>query len=195
MISNLVSSKDKSASLAGHLLVATHAVDDSCFERSVIYMCAHNEEGAMGVIINAPVAEVDIEDIFDQLKISHDDHARHLPIHFGGPVEAHRGFVLHSAEEAASDSIVCQDGIAVTANIAILQDLAAGKGPAQSMLVLGYAGWSPGQLESEIEQGSWLIVPANKTLVFDTQNETKHATALSALGIDMGHLSSTVGHA
>lgn len=195
MLSNLPFSKDTPASLAGHLLIATAAVDDSCFERSVIYMCAHNAEGAMGIIVNAPVAEVDIEGIFDQLNIRHNEHASHLPIHFGGPVEAHRGFVVHSAEHPVPDSIVCRDGIAVTANISVLHELAQGRGPAQSMLVLGYAGWSPGQLESEIEQGSWLVVPANKKLIFDTDNETKHAVALSTLGIDMGHLSSTVGHA
>ena len=118
-----------------------------------------------------------------------------LPIHFGGPVESNRGFVLHSDEYASNESLIRQDGIAVTASVSILKELAQGNGPAQGMLVLGYAGWSPGQLESEIETGSWIVVPASKKLVFETDNETKWAVAVSSLGFDMGHYSTVVGHA
>ena len=185
----------KATTLEGQLLIATPMVQDTCFARSVIYMCAHNASGAMGIIINYPVENLDIREIFTQLDIHSDKQARHLPVHFGGPVEANRGFIVHSAEYASSESLIQQNGIAVTASINVLQALAKGQGPAQGMLVLGYAGWSPGQLEQEIEGGSWIVVPASKQLVFDTDNETKWNVAVSTLGIDMGHYSTDVGHA
>jgi putative transcriptional regulator len=185
----------KTGSLAGHLLIATPVVQESCFARSVIYMCAHNEAGAMGMIINYPVESVDIKEIFSQLAIDGNPLGRTFPIHFGGPVESNRGFVLHSDEYATEGSLIRQDGIAVTASVSVLKELAQGNGPAQGMLVLGYAGWSPGQLESEIETGSWIVVPASKQLVFETDNETKWNVAVSSLGFDMGHYSTVVGHA
>lgn len=195
MIENLDSIQRKTGSLAGHLLIATPIVQESCFARSVIYMCAHNESGAMGIIINYPVDNIDINEIFDQLEIEDKAPERKFPIHFGGPVEANRGFVLHSADAPSGDSLIQKDGIAVSASVSVLQELAQGKGPQQGMLVLGYAGWSPGQLESEIESGSWIVVPASRQLVFDTDNETKWNVAISSLGIDMGHFSTVVGHA
>jgi putative transcriptional regulator len=195
MMQTIISGEHKEGALAGHLLVATPAIQESCFARSVIYLCAHNKEGAMGIIINQPVANLELREIFDQLDIEFDASIRSLPIHFGGPVEAHRGFVLHTADKAGLDSIIGQDGIAMSASLTVLQQLAGGHGPSQGMLVLGYAGWSPGQLESEIEGGSWLVVPATKKLVFDTGNDTKWNVAVSSLGFDMAHFSTTVGHA
>lgn len=189
------SSKDKSGSLAGQLLIATPVVQDSCFARSVIFMCAHNEAGAMGIIINYPVENISIKEIFEQLDINSVSNARNLPIHFGGPVEANRGFVVHSSDYTTEESLFAKDGITVTASINVLQELAEGKGPTQGMLVLGYAGWSPGQLESEIEGGSWIVVPATPNLIFSKENETKWNVAVSTLGIDMGHYSTDVGHA
>ena len=195
MASNTAFPKEKLGSLAGQLLIATPVVSESCFARSVIYMCAHNEEGAMGIIINYPVESIGIKEIFDQLDIDSEAKIRKFPIHFGGPVESNRGFVVHSADYAVAESLIQKDGIAVTASVSVLQELAMGKGPAQGMLVLGYAGWSPGQLEAEIENGSWIVVPASKQLVFDTDNETKWNVAVSTLGFDMGHFSTVVGHA
>jgi len=195
MIPSITFSTDKKGSLAGHLLIATSVVQESCFSRSVIYLCAHNETGAMGMIVNYPVENIGIRDIFEQLEIQSENAARDIPIHFGGPVEANRGFVVHSDEYATEDSLISKDGIAVTASISILQELAAGNGPKQGMLVLGYAGWSPGQLESEIEGGSWIVVPASSQLVFDSNNETKWNLAVAQLGFDMGHFSTVVGHA
>jgi len=194
MVKNDLTGK-KTGSLAGHLLIATPVVQESCFARSVIYMCAHNEAGAMGMIINYPVENVHIKEIFEQLEIVRQAQARELPVHFGGPVEANRGFIVHSAEYASDESLIRKDGIAVTASISVLKALAEGNGPAQGLLVLGYAGWSSGQLESEIEGGSWIVVPASTELVFDTNNAIKHSLALSTLGIDMGHYSTDVGHA
>lgn len=187
--------QENTGSLAGHLLIATPVVQESCFARSVIYMCAHNEGGAMGIIINYPVENIDIKEIFDQLDIVSKAQMNVLPIHFGGPVEANRGFIVHSGDGSRAENLIEKDGIAVSASISILKDLAEGKGPSKGMLVLGYAGWSPGQLESEIEAGSWIVVPATKQLVFDTDNETKWSVAVSTLGIDMGHYSTDVGHA
>ena len=195
MASNITFSTDKTGSLAGHLLIATPVIQESCFARSVVYICAHNEEGAMGVIINSPVDSIDIKDILSQLDIDSASAPQEFPVHFGGPVEASRGFILHSSDYATADSLVQKDGIAVTASISILQEMAHGKSPAQGMLILGYSGWSPGQLESEIEGGSWIVVPASKQLVFNTDNEAKWNVALSTLGIDMGHFSTVVGHA
>lgn len=187
--------QEKNGSLAGHLLVATAVVQDSCFARSVVYLCAHNEAGAMGMIVNYPVENLHLKDILDQMNIRTAPAAGNLPVHFGGPVEANRGFVLHSTDYHAPESLIAKDGIAVTASISVLHALAAGNGPAKGMLVLGYAGWAPGQLEAEIEAGSWIVVPANGSIVFDTDNTTKWNLAVSALGIDMGHFSTEVGHA
>ncbi len=184
-----------SGSLAGHLLIATPSMEDSCFTRSVIYLCAHNEEGAMGVIVNYPVGNVHLKEILEQLDITAESELRELPVHFGGPVESNRGFVVHSADYDAEGYLIRKDGIVVTSSVSILQELAQGKGPAQGMLVLGYSGWSAGQLESEIETGSWIIVPASAKLVFDASNETKWNGAVASLGIDLGHFSNTVGHA
>ena len=150
---------------------------------------------AMGVVINQPVADLQLKEIFDQLEIDFHASIRNLPIHFGGPVESHRGFVLHTSEHGDSESVISKDGIALSTSLAVLQQLAQGTQDSQGMLMLGYAGWSPGQLESEIEGGSWLVVPASKELIFDTANDTKWNVAVSALGFDMGHFSSQVGHA
>ncbi|MDE3015544.1 MAG: YqgE/AlgH family protein [Pseudomonadota bacterium] len=188
-------SQENAGSLAGHLLIATPVVQGTCFDHSVIYLCAHNESGAMGIIVNYPVNNIHLDDILKQLHITGDGPPCCLPVHFGGPVEANRGFVVHSADYTCGESMVAGGGIAVTASLAILQALAAGKGPAQGMLVLGYAGWAPRQLETEIEGGSWIVVPASPQLLFDTDNQTKWNVALSTLGIDMGHYSPQVGHA
>ncbi|MDX1975971.1 MAG: YqgE/AlgH family protein [Rickettsiales bacterium] len=182
-------------SLAGNLLIATSAVQGSCFDRSVVYLCAHNAEGGMGVIINYPVSSVHLKEVFRQLHIEFKPSVADLPIYFGGPVEANRGFVVHGAEYESDESLISKNGIAVTSSLSILQSLAEGKGPEQAMFVLGYAGWSPGQLEAEIEAGSWIVVPASKELVLEAHNEAKWNMALSTLGIDMGHFSTVVGHA
>ncbi|MGE0755233.1 MAG: YqgE/AlgH family protein [Alphaproteobacteria bacterium] len=182
-------------SLAGHLLIATPAVQDFCFNRSVIYLCSHTETGAMGVIVNYPVKELQMNQIYEQLDISNETNSHHFPIHFGGPVEANRGFIIHSSEFEAEGSLIEMNGISVSASLGLLKAIAAGKGPRSGMLVLGYAGWSSGQLESEIESGSWMVVPATKELVFGAVNETKWDRAIATLGIDMGHFSGDVGHA
>lgn len=196
MLSNFEStSTEKTGSLAGHLLIATPVVQGSCFSRSVIYVCAHNEEGAMGVIVNYPVENIHLSDILEQLDIDGKSGQCDLPVHFGGPVEPNRGFVIHDSAYQTQDSLIRQDGLAVSSNITVLQDLASGKGPHQGLLMLGYAGWASGQLESEIESGSWIVGSATRQLMFDTANDLKWNMALNATGIDLGHFSTIVGHA
>ncbi|MFW0778255.1 MAG: YqgE/AlgH family protein [Rickettsiales bacterium] len=195
MDDKLLKTPNPESSLAGQLLIATPQVQGSCFDRSVIYMCAHNKEGAMGVIINYPVATVQLEEILEQLNIESDVAMPDVPIHFGGPVESYRGFVIHSSDHAPQEAIFSQDGIVVSASMNILQKIAEGAGPRKGLLMLGYAGWSPGQLESEIETGSWITIPASRKLVFDTENDAKWNVAIASLGFDMGHFSSQVGHA
>jgi putative transcriptional regulator len=195
MIRDLTGKDKKTGSLAGHLLVATPSIESGCFARSVIYVCSHNSEGAMGVIVNYPVENVGMTEVFEQLSIPAQSTARELPIHFGGPVEAGRGFMIHTNDFKSPEALIEQDGIVVSANASVLYSLAEGKGPQKGLLTLGYAGWSPGQLESEIESGSWITVPADASLIFADDNETKWNMAIASLGIDMGHLSMTVGHA
>lgn len=182
-------------SLAGHLLIATPAIQESCFTRSVIYLCSHDAQGAMGVIVNYPVANVQLKNIFEQVGIESKAGSGDMPIHFGGPVDVNRGFVLFSGEYKPVEYLSNRDGIYVTADISVLQDMALGHGPKQGMLALGYAGWAAGQLEQEIETGSWIIAPASQALLFDAENETKWNLAISSMGIDLGHLSNEVGHA
>lgn len=196
MMDNEEETSKFTGSLAGHLLVATPLVQESCFARSVIYLCAHNEAGAMGIIINYPIDSIKMDDVFEQLDIEAGTGVSSpMLVHFGGPVESNRGFVVHDETYPAEDSIIRKNGVAVTASMSILQDMAHGEGPGRGMLVLGYAGWSAKQLESEIETGSWIVLPATRQLVFDTENELKWNVAISSLGIDLGHYSNDIGHA
>lgn len=195
MRTQVISPRGGKGLLAGHLLVATPQIQESCFARSVIYMCAHNTTGAMGVIINHDIDGLAIADVFAQLDIACAGRSIQFPVHFGGPVEANRGFVLHSTDYASEESLVESEGIAVTASMSVLEEIARGRGPRQGMLILGYAGWSPGQLESEMESGSWIVAPATPQLVFASDNDVKWHLAMGGLGIDIGHLSSDIGHA
>ncbi len=181
-------------SLAGKLLVASPSLQDTCFTRAVIYMCSHNENGAMGITVNYPIDNVGMDDIMEQLNIENAVGCS-LPIHFGGPVEGNRGFIIHSDEITANGTIYQNDGMAVTSNSEMLQAMAKGIGPKQGLLALGYAGWTAGQLEAEMESGSWIVVSATKQLIFDTDNEMKWSLAIASLGFDVGHFSAAVGHA
>ena len=184
----------RTGSLAGKFLVASPSLQESCFTRAVIYMCSHNESGAMGVIVNYPVENVGIDDIMEQLNIE-TTASRNLPVHFGGPVESNRGFIIHSDEFSANGAIFNHDGLTVTSNADVLQAIAKGDGPKHGLLALGYAGWSAGQLEAEMENGGWIIVSATKQLLFDTDNEMKWGLAIASLGFDVGNFSASVGHA
>lgn len=181
--------------LTGHLLVATPVVDTGCFQKSVIYLFNHSAEGAMGLIINQPLELLNYASLFEGMDLPKEISAREIPVYFGGPVERARGFVLHSTDYHRDFTLARSGELAVTASSAILNDIAKGNGPKQAALVVGYAGWTAGQLEAEIEANSWITVPANEKLVFHTENELKWATASKSLGIDMAFYSTVVGHA
>ena len=182
--------------LTGQLLIAMPGMGDPRFEHSVVYMCAHSDEGAMGLIVNKPAPEVRFADLLDQLGISPGPESRDIRIHFGGPVENSRGFVLHSADyPGGSATLQVDDEIGLTATLDVLEDLAQGRGPESSILALGYAGWGPGQLEGEIARNGWLTCKARSDLVFGRANEHKWMAALKSLGIDPILLSSEGGRA
>ena len=186
---------NQSAYLEGQLLIAMPAMTDPRFERSVIYLCVHNSEGAMGLVVNKLFDEIDFEQLLTQLEITPADASRQLNVHFGGPVEAQRGFVLHTAEYVGDGTIVVDDQVALTATLDILKELAAGSGPRNTMLALGYAGWGPGQLEDEITENAWLHAPFDEALVFDRDVGTKWQRALNSIGVDLSTLSGTAGRA
>jgi len=186
--------------LEGQLLVAMPVMTDRRFARSVIYMCAHSAEGAMGLIVNQRAPHIGFRELLKQLKIAPDKGIllaqAEMDVHVGGPVETGRGFVLHSSDYYAADSTLAIDeGVSLTATIDILKAIAAGKGPDKAILALGYAGWKPGQLESEIAANGWLHCPADLDLLFDRNLEQKYERAMSKIGIDPSHLVSEAGHA
>lgn len=195
--------KGESGFLDGQLLVAMPRMSDRRFARSVIYLCAHSEEGAMGLIINQRANHITAPDLLERLGIearSEDDEVAgdilSLSIQVGGPVETGRGFVLHSGDYFSEDStLAIESGICLTATVDILKAIAAGKGPDKALLALGYSGWSPGQLESEIHANGWLSCPADPEIVFGTDLESKYARTMAKLGVNLSHLVNDAGHA
>jgi putative transcriptional regulator len=189
--------------LDGQMLIAMPVMQDRRFARSVIYLCAHSAEGAMGIIVNRPAGSIDFSDLLVQLKIVKDtdqiklpDDAEAMKVLKGGPVEPGRGFVLHSADFFIKDSTLeIDDGISLTATLDILKAIAEGAGPKHAILALGYAGWDAGQLESEIQENGWLHCPADPDLIFDSDIDSKYERALGKIGINLGTLSSESGHA
>jgi putative transcriptional regulator len=182
-------------SLAGSLLVAMPQMSDPRFERAVIYMCAHNEEGAKGLVINKLFDQLSFGDLLDQLEIPSGPRTQQIRVHAGGPVEAGRGFVLHSDDYLREGTMPVDSGFALTATTDILRAIADGDGPRTSILALGYAGWGPGQLEQEFVANGWLHVPADPELVFGADLEHKWLLALNKLGVSPSVLSSQAGHA
>lgn len=189
--------------LDGQLLIAMPGMEDERFARSVIYVCAHSADGAMGIVVNKPAADLDMPELLVQLEIVPrtdaillKDRVARVPVLVGGPVEASRGFVLHSPDFFIDQSTLpIDDGICLTATVEILRAIATGGGPESAILALGYAGWSAGQLESEIQQNGWLTCPADSTLIFGGALDTKYDLALRKIGIELGMLSSQAGHA
>ncbi|MCV6586179.1 MAG: YqgE/AlgH family protein [Marinibacterium sp.] len=186
--------------LTGHLLIAMPSMGDMRFEHSVVYICTHSDEGAMGLIVNKPSVDLTVARLLEQLDIDGAGQGGGrfdaAPVHFGGPVETGRGFVLHSDDYRSNlQSLTMGDGLAMTATLDILEAMARGQGPEQALMALGYAGWGPGQLEGEIAQNGWLTVPATRDLVFACANEDKWSQALALLGITPLMLSGDAGHA
>jgi putative transcriptional regulator len=183
-------------SLAGQLLVAMPQMGDHRFQRSVIFLCAHNEDGAMGLVLNKLIGNLTLPELLEQLEIPNTaTAASEKRVHFGGPVESGRGFVLHSDDYNEDGTLPVGSGVALTATLDILRAIGRGDGPRQSLLALGYAGWGPGQLDAELQQNGWLHVPADRELVFDPDLETKWQRSLAKLGVDLSMLSAAAGHA
>lgn len=182
--------------LSGQLLIAMPGMGDPRFAHSVIYVCAHSEDGAMGLIVNKPTPEIHFSDLLSQLEINVGAGMRDIRVHFGGPVEQSRGFVLHSTDyEGDVSTLQVDDDMAMTATMDVLEELAAGRGPASILMTLGYAGWGPGQLEAEIGDNGWLTAQSRADLVFGRASEHKWTGALKSIGIDPLTLSATAGRA
>lgn len=182
--------------LDGKFLVAMPGMGDPRFDRSVIYMCAHSTDGAMGLMINRAAQELDFKGLMKQLGIDGGGVENDPAVLFGGPVEHGRGFVLHSNDYEAEDgTMVVDDDFSMTATMDILRDMVAGQGPDKTLLCLGYAGWGPGQLENEIRANGWLICDADPAVVFDTAIDKKWTAATKSLGFDPALLSADGGRA
>ena len=185
----------KAGWLTGQLLVAMPTMQDPRFARTVIYMCSHGHDGAMGIVVNRLYGELNFRGLLSQFNIMLSLEAPDLLIHFGGPVESARGFVLHSLDYRREATMPIDSKIGITANVDILQAMAEGIGPHHALLALGYAGWGAGQLESEIQANGWLTVPADETIIFSPSIETKWDQALAKIGVSPMMLSGDVGHA
>ncbi|MGP6087226.1 YqgE/AlgH family protein [Antarctobacter jejuensis] len=182
--------------LTGHLLIAMPGMGDPRFEHSVVFICDHSDEGAMGLIINKPSDDVDMPTLLAQLNIDSASDLSGRAVHFGGPVEMGRGFVLHTPEyRSIVTTLEVRGDIHMTATLDILEDLAKGEGPAKWMMMLGYAGWAAGQLESEIADNGWLVCDATPDLIFDLADMDKWEAALGTLGVAAMALSSAGGRA
>jgi len=181
--------------LTHHFLIAMPGLNDPNFYHTVTYICSHNEEGAMGIVINKPLDLV-LGEVLEQMDIKiGDEIARNTPIYDGGPVQSDRGFVLHQYHQDWNSSLKVNEQISVATSLDILNAIANGKGPESTFIALGYAGWAAGQLEKEMQENIWLSGPAESHVIFDTPVEQRWNSAASLLGIDMDQLSPDVGHA
>ncbi|MEM8743170.1 MAG: YqgE/AlgH family protein [Pseudomonadota bacterium] len=189
--------------LDGQMLVAMPAMEDPRFSRAVIYMCAHSSDGAMGIIINQRAPNISFPELMKQLNILSDEDSIQVPpsldamaVHVGGPVEPGRGFVLHSSDYYVEDSTLpIDEEVSLTATIDILRAIARGSGPDEALLALGYAGWAPGQLETEFQSNGWLHCPADPSMLFDADIDSKYERAIRRIGIDPGRLVNDSGRA
>jgi putative transcriptional regulator len=197
--------RQKKSAVRGFLddqfLIAMPGMKDDRFARSVIYICAHSDEGAMGLIINQ-VQQMQFPDLLVQLGIMDEQEAIRLPrktrdfvVRNGGPVDRSRGFVLHSGDYTVESSLPVSEDICLTATVDILRAISAGRGPRHALMALGYSGWGAGQLETEIAENGWLTCPATSDLLFDADIDRKYDRILASIGIDLAHLSRTAGHA
>ncbi len=182
--------------LQGKLLIAMLGMSDPRFDRSVILLCAHSDKGAMGLIINKPSRELHLSALADHLGIPRAPDGRDIRVHIGGPVETGRGFVLHSDDWSEGQATVSiPGGYGMTATTDILEALAGGGGPRDALLALGYSGWGPGQLESEIRRNDWLITDPGRDIIFEAEDAQKWSRALKAMGVDPVTLSASAGRA
>ena len=179
----------------GQLLIAMPAMADQRFARTLIYLCAHSPDGAMGLVVNRLLGSMTFPELLKQLGVERPTTSADIKVHFGGPVEPGRGFVLHTDDYLRDGSLEIRDNIALTATVDILKEIADGGGPKRNLLALGYAGWGPGQLENEIQENAWLNVEPSSDLLFDKDIDTKWNRAMEKLGVDFSMLSHTAGRA
>jgi putative transcriptional regulator len=181
--------------LTGKLLIAMPTIGDSRFDHAVIFVCAHTEDGAMGIVVNRPLQAQSFDELLEQLKIMPVPPARRIQLCAGGPVDNARGFVLHTSDWTSGASLQVDDRLSLTASLDVLKAIAEGGGPRQGILALGYAGWGPGQLDAELTNNVWLSASADEGLLFGLENDSKWLRALAKLHIDPLQLSSAAGHA
>ena len=186
---------DDETNLTGQLLIAMPGIEDPRFAHSVILMCAHTVEGAMGIVLNQPLAKPSFDALLKQLDVTPVPPARQIQLCQGGPVDHGRGFVLHTSDWTCDGSLVVDDNLALTASLDVLQEIAAGGGPREGLLALGYAHWGPGQLDREMGENVWLSAPNKLDLLFDREHDTKWRRALAILRIDPLLLSGVAGRA
>lgn len=182
--------------LLGKLLIALPGMPDPRFEKSVIFMCAHSDQGAMGLIVNKPLEGLTFRELIEKLDVHPTGSVADPPVMFGGPVSTGQGFVLHSSEYAAKDATmpVTQE-VSLTTSVEILRDMAAGRGPQKAFFALGYAGWGPGQIESELQTNGWISCDPDQNILFDLSHDAKWKAALAKLGADISGLSAEAGRA
>jgi putative transcriptional regulator len=181
--------------LTGKILIAMPFLSDPRFIHAVIYVCGHDAQGAMGLIVNKGLPAVTFEELLTQMEVDVSTVTTLVPIHYGGPVEVGRGFVLHSSDYASESTVLIENGFAMTATLDILRAIALNEGPRETLLALGYVGWGAGQLENEIQENGWLTIEADPALIFGRDLEGKWRQALATLGIDPAVLSFEIGHA
>ena len=183
------------ASLVDKCLIATPAIKDPIFSASLVYMCEHNENGSMGLVVNHETSQI-LGEVFEQLDIRCDDESiKNQPVYIGGPVQLEQGFVLHSGDRRWQNSVEVSEGIRLTSSLDILQSIADGNGPEDYLVILGFSGWASGQLESELQQNSWLTSSCDADLLFHQKPEDKWQVAFDSLGFDMSMLSPVSGNA
>lgn len=181
--------------LSQHFLIAMPAMTDPYFAKSLTYVCEHNEEGALGIVVNRPI-DLTLGELFEQIKLPLGlNDLKELPIHFGGPVQTDRGFVLHDPVGKWQSTLTVNERIGLTTSKDILQAVGEGQGPQKMLVTLGYAGWGQGQLEQELAQNAWLTVKATEEILFDVPADKKLPAAMALLGIDFATLSDEAGHA
>ena len=182
--------------LDGHMLIAMPGMQDPRFHRSLVYLCAHSADGAMGIIVNKRADDLKLKDLYGKLGIPIGTETARAPVHYGGPVETGRGFVLHTSDYGAEDATMKVDGnTSMTATLDILNAMATDKGPEHAIVALGYAGWAPGQLEAELQANGWLACPSDEDLLFNPEESSKWDKALAKIGVHPAMLSPTGGRA
>jgi putative transcriptional regulator len=181
--------------LTRHFLIAMPAMADPHFAKTLTFICEHNDQGALGVVVNRPI-DMTLHALLEQIEITPSaDAAKRIPVHYGGPVQIDRGFVLHAPAGAWQSTLKVGEALGLTTSRDVLQAVARGEGPQQFMVTLGYAGWAPGQLEQELAQNAWLTVDADPAILFETPAAQRYDASLKLLGIDLSMLSDDAGHA